>query len=241
MSDSPGPWFKMFAREWLEATRTLPLEVRGAYLDVLALIYERDGPVPDDDAWIAHHLHISTRRWRPIRAQLVAESKLFEVDGGLHNRRAQIEIERRANRRRINAENAANRGRTGREIGGNSKTINGKAQRFGCVSPIESESDQDEDDFYSMSHTTPRGGGLSDTELNSILEFLILAMPGKREKDHGIWLRSQIERYGGRIVFEAWKRCQGPISKGDVKTAAVHRYIEKAADELELAQPRGRA
>lgn len=105
------PWFKLDCRAWLDATRNLPPDVRGQYIDVLALIYDRDGPIPDDDKWMAHQLHVSPRKWRSARDTLVACGKLVSCDGRLNNPRAALEIEQRAEIRRINAENAAKRGR----------------------------------------------------------------------------------------------------------------------------------
>lgn len=103
MSD---PWYKRNARDFYEGTRRLTLEQRGAYTDLIDLIYIHDGDVPDDDDWIAHALHISRRKWRVIRAALMAAGKIASVDGQITNSRAVIELEERRRRREINRENA---------------------------------------------------------------------------------------------------------------------------------------
>jgi Uncharacterized protein conserved in bacteria len=50
--------------------RHLTLEQRGAYDTLLDLIYERGGPVPDDDRWLSGWMGVSPRRWRQIRQEL---------------------------------------------------------------------------------------------------------------------------------------------------------------------------
>lgn len=108
----PAPWFKFDCRAWLDGTRGLEPELRGIYVDVLCLIYDRDGAVPDDDGWMAHQLHVSRRKWRAARDALVACGKLAVTTDGLINKRAEFELESRAERRRINAENGAKNSRT---------------------------------------------------------------------------------------------------------------------------------
>jgi uncharacterized protein YdaU (DUF1376 family) len=101
------PWYKRNARDFYEGTRRLTLEQRGAYTDLIDLIYIHDGEVPDDQDWLAHALHISRRKWRTIRTALIEAGKIASVDGKITNSRAEIELSERRQRREINRENAS--------------------------------------------------------------------------------------------------------------------------------------
>jgi uncharacterized protein YdaU (DUF1376 family) len=101
------PWYKRNARDFYEGTRRLTLEQRGAYTDLIDLIYIHDGEVPDDQDWLAHALHISRRKWRTIRTALIEAGKIASVDGKITNSRAEIELSERRRRREINRENAS--------------------------------------------------------------------------------------------------------------------------------------
>ena len=117
--DVTSPWFKCFPRAWTRNTRSLTLEERGAYFDCLCILYETERPIPDDDKWMSHQLHVSPRRWRALRTALIAGGFLVETEGGLVNPRAMQEIEARAEQRRKNRENAVKRERKKRETPSN--------------------------------------------------------------------------------------------------------------------------
>lgn len=86
------PWYRRFPAQFLTGVIGLKLDEIGAYAVVLELIYERRGPVPDDEKAIASRMGCNFRKWRVLRAQLIAKAKLFETDGCLMNRAAQKEI-----------------------------------------------------------------------------------------------------------------------------------------------------
>lgn len=108
-------WYKRYPRDIYEATRALSLEARGAYNDVLDLMYIHGGPIPDDDKWMSHALHVSTRKWSALKIELLKAQKITVQDGMIHNSRVDFEIESRSNQSRANAETATNRERTKRE------------------------------------------------------------------------------------------------------------------------------
>lgn len=109
------PWFKRYPRDFQEATRTLSLEARGAYNDIIDLMYIHGGPLPDDAKWMAHALHVSTRKWEAVKAVLLNAGKI-KIDGGLiHNSRVDSELVQRRFDSRTKAESASNRERTKRE------------------------------------------------------------------------------------------------------------------------------
>jgi uncharacterized protein YdaU (DUF1376 family) len=105
-----APWFKCYPQDWIEATRGLTLEQRAVYFDCLCIIYQFERPLPADEKWMSHQLHISTRLWRSIRDALLASGKLVECEGGYTNARAQLEIGSRSvrtsNQPRTKSENS---------------------------------------------------------------------------------------------------------------------------------------
>lgn len=102
----PDPWYKRYARDFFDGTRALTLEERGAYSDIVDLLYMFDGSIPDDASWIGHQLHISSRKWMAIRTVLLAACKISCEGGVITNPRVSAEIENKLNQRRTNAENA---------------------------------------------------------------------------------------------------------------------------------------
>jgi uncharacterized protein YdaU (DUF1376 family) len=118
------PWFKCYPDAWVRKTRTLSLEARAVYWDCLCLLYETEKPISQDDKWMAHYLHASTRLWRTLRDELVMGGYLRETPAGLVDERAIHEIENRSKQRRNNTEIALNRERTKREDSEKPKQIN---------------------------------------------------------------------------------------------------------------------
>jgi len=101
-SKTTAPWFKCFPKDWREGTRSLSAEHRGIYMDCLCLIYERDAPLPADDKWMSHALHVSIRCWRTALSVLAKHGKLIPLQDGWTNQRAD---EERLKRRSIADQN----------------------------------------------------------------------------------------------------------------------------------------
>lgn len=108
-------WFKFFAQDWMDGTRSLPPWVRALFLEVLIFMYEYDGPVPDDAKWISHKLHVPVRTWSAARTMLIASGKLSVVEGNLTNARAVAEIKSRAEQCATNKRIAIERERQRKE------------------------------------------------------------------------------------------------------------------------------
>lgn len=96
--------------------QSLTLEERGAYNTCLDLVYEREGPIPDDARWLAGWMGCSVRKWTALRAALIIKGKIFEIilngTPSLMNERAVIELENQSERSRVLSENGAKGGRT---------------------------------------------------------------------------------------------------------------------------------
>lgn len=105
----PFPYFRFYPRDYFEATRVLTLEERGAYMDIICLEMMLEGVLRDDDDLLSHHLHISKRKWRPLKAALVAHGKLSVEDGMIVNDRCVRELAALMDERRNRSDAAASR------------------------------------------------------------------------------------------------------------------------------------
>jgi uncharacterized protein YdaU (DUF1376 family) len=112
-------WHPREHRKALDGMLMLTLEERGAYNTCLDLIYDREGPIPDDARWLSGWMGVTPRKWAAIRAALIVKGKLYEiaVDAAacLMNKRAAIEIENQSERSRKLSENGARGGRKSAE------------------------------------------------------------------------------------------------------------------------------
>jgi len=109
------PWFKFYPQDWIDGTRDLTPEQRGAYIDMIALQMLSGDPVKDDYAWLGHQMHISSRKARSLVESLIEATKLIRTERGILNERAAVEIEAREKQRRANSEIAVERERKNRE------------------------------------------------------------------------------------------------------------------------------
>lgn len=85
-------WYKRDPDAALVGMADLDLMQRGAYNTVLDLIYSRGNALADDDKALAAVMRCDVRRWRSIKAALVATGKLYVAGGLIRNRRADREI-----------------------------------------------------------------------------------------------------------------------------------------------------
>jgi uncharacterized protein YdaU (DUF1376 family) len=85
-------WYKRCGADFIHGTMMLTLEEKGAYSLCLDLIYDRGGPIPDDNRWLAGVCGVSLRKWTAIRDRLISLGKLIEIDGLISNSRAALEL-----------------------------------------------------------------------------------------------------------------------------------------------------
>lgn len=82
-----------YPSDWLSGTRGMTAAQMGVYITLLAMMYERAGPIRADDmARLARLCGTSASALSGIISGLVEDGKLTRVEGGLFNRRAELEI-----------------------------------------------------------------------------------------------------------------------------------------------------
>lgn len=132
---SANPWHRRYHSDALSGMLPLTLEERGAYQTVLDLIYDRGGPIADNERLLSGYMGCSIRKWRSLRAALIEKGKLATRDGHLTNFRAEKEIENETKTRRKRAETGAKGGRKKSE---NQKIANKNNETD--VAPLEQNS-----------------------------------------------------------------------------------------------------
>jgi len=109
---SARPYHKRYHSDALAGFMSLSLEERGAYQTLLDMMYDRQGPILDNERLLAGYMQVSIRRWRALRETLIAKGKIFVTTGGdLFNSRVKKELENDAKTSRKLAENGSKGGR----------------------------------------------------------------------------------------------------------------------------------
>jgi uncharacterized protein YdaU (DUF1376 family) len=92
-------------------------------------MYERDAPLPADERWMSHALHISIRAWRKARIVLLRHGKLVILQDGFTNSRADEERLKRRSNALQNQMNARSSGHQTREKSKNPNENNQTPER----------------------------------------------------------------------------------------------------------------
>jgi uncharacterized protein YdaU (DUF1376 family) len=95
----------MYPRDFFEGTQEMSLELKGAYIMVLNLMYTRGGPVSDEPGFISRYVGCSVRKWKQVRDELVAMGKLHVQNGMISNSRADEVLEKQRTYQDKQAEN----------------------------------------------------------------------------------------------------------------------------------------
>lgn len=132
MACSLMDWHPRYHRAALDGMRALSLEDRGAYNTVLDLLYDRGGPLPDDDRWLSGWMGCDVRKWKAIKKRLVDAGKLVLQAGikgvEIVNARAMNELGQAEVRRRSHGDRG--------KIGG---TKSGEVRRRGLKTHDKNE------------------------------------------------------------------------------------------------------
>jgi uncharacterized protein YdaU (DUF1376 family) len=97
--------FDFYPRDWHLDTRDLSNAAKGVYIDLLAGMYARGGPLPYDERELCRLCGCATvRSLRPLLDELIRKGKLWVADGVLINRRALEEIAKAERRQAIASE-----------------------------------------------------------------------------------------------------------------------------------------
>lgn len=88
---SKMPWIRFFPSDWLAGTRGMSAVETGVYITLIATMYERGEPIPEDHARLARLCGASNSSFAKAIDTLVDEGKITRVNGGLWNDRVEKE------------------------------------------------------------------------------------------------------------------------------------------------------
>lgn len=86
MSDT---WIKFFPSDWLSGTVGLTAMEKGVYITILALIYDRGGPIPNNPRVLARRCDTTPAAFRNALETLVQEGKLIVSSDEISNKKAE--------------------------------------------------------------------------------------------------------------------------------------------------------
>jgi uncharacterized protein YdaU (DUF1376 family) len=96
MSGNHIPYFNFYASDFMNGVRGMTSQEVGVYVMLLCRIYEESGPVECNELILATYCGMRIATFRKSLEKLVALGKLYEADGMISNRRAEVEISKRA-------------------------------------------------------------------------------------------------------------------------------------------------
>ncbi len=83
---------RFYPSDWLAGTRGMTAAETGVYITLIAMMYERAGPIREDAARLARLCGASNSAFATILDCLLEDGKIARVDGGLFNERVEKEI-----------------------------------------------------------------------------------------------------------------------------------------------------
>lgn len=139
----PDRWYKRYPDEYKRGTRKLSLAARGAYSDILDMIYMAGGPIEDDDFAIACELRVKQKVWLRARTELFKAGKLVTRDGWISNPKAdEVLAEREA---RKAAQRSPNTPKSVTKNDGQKKLLQGKLSVINGGKATEAEAELEGD------------------------------------------------------------------------------------------------
>lgn len=227
-------WYKRDPEAYFDATRELSLEERGAYSDLLDMIYMHGGAIPYSDRVIAGLLVINIRKWNYLKRRLLDAEKLFlTAEGYLHNKAAEeLLTERALERDRRGTSAGPRRDRRGTSAGlppgrlGNTNKINGTHDdlltdiRDKKEEKREEEKKEDGEPAAAVEQEAPVKAAAGLASSNEILIF-----------------RKLTELANGDIAAaDRWLRTHRPFGE-DAMRIAIGKVAEEVASKKRVVDP----
>ncbi|MCP5015156.1 MAG: YdaU family protein [Ketobacter sp.] len=220
MANTP-PFFPFYVNDWLddESIFDMGMECEGAYIRLLAVMWKRDGIVPDKSNWVCNALRCRPAKWRKIRAALVDEFGVFQVENGhLFNERLTKELNFFKEKCEKNAQNATKRwskqGKTTpKKPNKNNKSKDAPAQQAECYKDIDIDTDIEvkEKDKKKRTRFTPPT--LAEVQ-SYITEKSINIDPEKfiNHYEANGWKRGNTKIVSWKACVRTWKTNSSPMA-----------------------------
>lgn len=85
------PWVRFFPSDWLAGTRGMSAVETGIYITLIATMYERGEPIPEDCARLARLCGASNSAFKKALDTLIEDGKITRTERGLWNDRVEKE------------------------------------------------------------------------------------------------------------------------------------------------------
>ncbi|WEK05750.1 MAG: DUF1376 domain-containing protein [Candidatus Devosia phytovorans] len=89
------PWVRFFPSDWLAGTRGMSAAETGIYITLVATMYERREPIPEDHSRLARLCGAPVATFKRTLETLIDEGKISRTEAGLWNKRVGEESEYR--------------------------------------------------------------------------------------------------------------------------------------------------
>lgn len=127
---SGNAWIKFYPTLWLGGTLALTAAEKAVYITILALIYDRGGPIPNNPKMLARQCGLVPRQYTKAMQTLCEDGKLYIQNDGIFSKKCAEILQERSER----SEKASASARLGQQ---KSKQI----QRRGLANAVQSQSE----------------------------------------------------------------------------------------------------
>jgi len=103
------PYVRFFASDWLAGTRGMRAAEVGVYITLIALMYERCEPLPENHKRLARQCGCDARAFKNVLDDLVEDKKIIRTECGIWNKRVQREFDFRGKKSSAAKDAAATR------------------------------------------------------------------------------------------------------------------------------------
>lgn len=156
MSDSP--FFQFYPSDWLAGTRGLTASETGVYITLVAMMYEVEGPIPNDIKRLARLCGSTPAALKKAIDGLVEAGKIIQDERGFFNRRVEIEIKKRAEKRAAASASANVRWKKSEQ---NQQSENANASDPQCVRNASQKPEPEKKKEEAKASSKKRGSRLS--------------------------------------------------------------------------------
>lgn len=153
MANEAGIWFPYHIKDIRSETYNMSRIEKSAYIDLLEILWERDGVFPVDDKWIATELNMKPREWVAMRDRVLRQ---FVVSNGcLSHPRFTIELEKA----KLNVEQKRRAGMASAEARKSQRTFNGRSTGVPTADPTERQREGNGEATARQPYAGGGGGG----------------------------------------------------------------------------------
>jgi uncharacterized protein YdaU (DUF1376 family) len=153
MANEACIWFPYHIKDIRSETYNMSRIEKSAYIDLLEMLWERDGSIPADDKWIAIELGMKPREWTAMRDRVLRQ--FVSANGCLSHPRFTVELEKA----KANVEQKRRAGIASAEARKSQRAFNGRSTGVPTADPTERQRDTQRLGNGSATARQPRAGG----------------------------------------------------------------------------------